>query len=113
MVVEKHGRGSPQGSKNKPKPTMVEKRGHGCPLGSTKKPKPTAIDASSSTPARRRRGRPLGSKNKPKGTATTAYVAEHLDVSLGHHDLPEVSCESLFFFLQFLVLTAISNNVFL
>jgi hypothetical protein len=43
MFVEKHGRGRPQWSKNKPKAS--------------------AVDASSSTPAKRHHGRPLGSKN--------------------------------------------------
>jgi hypothetical protein len=46
--------------------TVVEKHGRGCPRGSKNKPKVSVIDASSSTPAKRRRGLPLGSKNKIK-----------------------------------------------
>jgi hypothetical protein len=68
-VVKKHGRGRPQGSKNKPKAS--------------------AIDASSSTLAKCRRGRPLGSKNKVKTSDAPTSTGEYLDVSLAQPVLPQ------------------------
>jgi hypothetical protein len=67
-VIQKHGRGCPQGSKNKPKSTL-------------------AIVASLSTPAKHHPGRPLGSqKKKPFGVTTDP--ADRLDVSVAHLTLP-------------------------
>jgi hypothetical protein len=48
VVVEKHGRGRPRGSKNKPKVAIME--------------------AASSSPAERRPSHPFGSKNKAKAS---------------------------------------------
>jgi hypothetical protein len=62
IVVQKHGRGHPRGSKNKPKVI--------------------AIASSSSAPAKRRPGHPLGSKKKSK--SSTSQVNEPLDVSATH-----------------------------
>jgi hypothetical protein len=62
VVVEKHGRGRPHGSKNKPKVISMA--------------------ASSSAPVKRCPGRPGGSKNKPK--SSTSQINEPLDVSAAH-----------------------------
>jgi hypothetical protein len=59
VVVEKHGRGRPRGSKNKAKVISTA--------------------ASSSAPIKRRPGRPLGSNNKPR--SSTSQINEPLDVS--------------------------------
>jgi hypothetical protein len=52
-VVEKHGRGRPHGSRNKPKDISL-------------------VASSSAAPMKRRLGRPLGSKNKPKSSSSLA-----------------------------------------
>jgi hypothetical protein len=82
--------------------TMVEKHGRGRPRGSKNKPKISAVVASSLILAKRRRGRPLGSKNKPKTSAATVSTSEHLDVSLAQPILPQSSVGSLFTFFAFL-----------
>jgi hypothetical protein len=53
VMLEKHGRGRPRGSKNKPK-------------GLSK------AASSSAMPMKRRPGHPLGSKNKPKSSSSVA-----------------------------------------
>jgi hypothetical protein len=52
-VIEKHGRGHPHDSKNKPKDVSM-------------------VASSSAVPMKRRPGRPLGSKNKPKPSSSVA-----------------------------------------
>jgi hypothetical protein len=52
--------------------TLVEKRGRGCPQGSKNKAKASAVDPSSLAPIKHCRGRPLGSKNKVKTSSTPA-----------------------------------------
>jgi hypothetical protein len=68
---------------------VVEKRGCGRPRGSNNKPKVAIMEASSSSPAKRRPGRPLGSKNKDK--ASTSQINEPLDVSVAHPNPPQPS----------------------
>jgi hypothetical protein len=80
-TVEKHGRVCPQGSKNKPKSTLV-------------------VAASLSTRAKCRPGRPLGSKNK-ESSRVMMDPADHLDVSVAHPTLPSSSSGDLFSFLSF------------
>jgi hypothetical protein len=53
IVMEKHGRGRPRGSRNKPKGLSV-------------------AASLSTAPMKRRPGRPLGSKNKPKSSSSAA-----------------------------------------
>jgi hypothetical protein len=81
MVAEKHGRSHPQGSKNKPKASIMQ--------------------ASSSTVAKHCRGRPLGSKNKTKASATPTNINEHLDVSLAQPNLLQPSASTLYSFFVF------------
>jgi hypothetical protein len=78
VVVEKHGRGRPRGSKNNPKAS--------------------AMQISSSTLAKRCRGRPLGSKNKVKTSATPTNTSKHLDVSLAQPNPPPPPTGALFSF---------------
>jgi hypothetical protein len=80
---------------------MVEKHGRGLPRGSKNKPKASAAVASSSIPTNYCSGRPLGSKNKPNTSAATASTAEHLDTSLVQPILPQSSAGSLFSFSAF------------
>jgi hypothetical protein len=75
-VVEKHGRGLPHGSKNKPKVAIME--------------------VSSFSPAKRCPGRPLVSKNKSK--ASTSQINEPLDVSVAHPNPSQPSTGSVFSF---------------
>jgi hypothetical protein len=79
VVVEKHGRGRPRGSKNKPKVVIME--------------------ASSSTPAKQRPGHPLGSKNKAKDS--TSHINDPLDVSVAHPNPPQPSTWVVFSFFTF------------
>jgi hypothetical protein len=79
-VVEKHARGRPRGSKNKPKTSVVA--------------------SLLATPAKHRRGRPLGSKNK-KTSAAMANTIVHLDISLAQPIPPQSSVENLFSFFSF------------
>jgi hypothetical protein len=81
MVVEKRGRGRPQGRKNNPKASIV--------------------DASSSTPAKHRHGRPLGRKNKVKAATAPTSVGDHLDVSLAQPVLMQSSTRNVFSFFCF------------
>jgi hypothetical protein len=81
-VVEKHGRGHPHGSKNKPKLSL------------------DVATTSSSTPAKCRLGRPLGSKNK-KSIVLTADNADHLDVSLAGPSALSSSSSHLCSFFSF------------
>jgi hypothetical protein len=81
VVVEKHGRGHSQGSKNKPKASVV--------------------GISSSTLDQCRRGRPLGSKNKVKTSVTPTNISKHSDVSLAQPNPPQPSTGALFSFFAF------------
>jgi hypothetical protein len=76
VVAEKHGRGRPHGSKNKPKVVTMA--------------------AYSSAPAKRHPGRPLGSKNKSK--SSTSQVNEPLDVSAAQLIPPPPSTGTVFSF---------------
>jgi hypothetical protein len=77
VVVEKHRRGRPRGSKNKTKVI--------------------AMASSSSAPAKRRPGHPLGSKNKSK--SSTSQVDEPLDVSATHLNHSPPSTGTVFSFV--------------
>jgi hypothetical protein len=66
-VVEKHGRGRPRGSKNKPKDASM-------------------VASSSFAPVKRRPGRPLGSKNKPKTSISLA--GRFVDANTACHNTP-------------------------
>jgi hypothetical protein len=68
---------------------MVEKHGRGRPHGSKNKPKVATMAASSSAPVKWCPGRPLGSKNKSK--SSTCQVNEPLDVSAAHLNPPPPS----------------------
>jgi hypothetical protein len=61
---------------------MVEKHGRGRPRGSKNKPKVISMAVSSSAPIKRHPGHPLGSKNKPR--SSTSQINEPLDVSAAH-----------------------------
>jgi hypothetical protein len=80
MVVEKHGRGRPRGSKHKPKASIID---------------------TSSTLAKHRHNRPLGSKNKVKTSAASTSTSEHLDVSLVQPILPQSPPRILFSYFAF------------
>jgi hypothetical protein len=54
---------------------LMEKRGRGSPRGSKNKPKDASLVALSSASMKRRPSRPLGSKNKPKASAVVAQGA--------------------------------------
>jgi hypothetical protein len=88
-MVEKHGRGHPRGSKNKPKEVSM------------------AISSSSAS-AKWCPGRPLGSKNKPKPSISLAN--QHLDASSSRQNAPPPPV-NIFFFLFSLVLNAANNNM--
>jgi hypothetical protein len=79
---------------------VVQKRGRGHPQGSKNKHKTSVAASSSATPAKHHRGRPLRSKNK-KPSAVTVSTADHLDVSLAQPSLPQSSVENLFSFFAF------------
>jgi hypothetical protein len=68
---------------------MVEKHGRGHPRGSKNKPKVATMAVSSSAPVKWRPGHPLGSKNKSK--SSTCQVHEPLDVSAAHLNPPPPS----------------------
>jgi hypothetical protein len=76
VVAEKHGRGRPPGSKNKPKVVTMA--------------------MSSSASAKWRPGHPLGSKNKSK--SSTSQVYEPLDVSAAHLNPLPPSTGNVFYF---------------
>jgi hypothetical protein len=76
VVVEKHGRGHPRGSKNKSKVDTM--------------------DTSSSALTKWRPGRPLGSNNKAK--ASSPQISEPLDVSVAHPNPPQTSTGAVFSF---------------
>jgi hypothetical protein len=80
VMVEKHGRGRPCGSKNKPK---VASR----------------TISSSSAPVKRCPGRPLGSKNKPKPSASLAN--EPLDATAAHRNTHPPSSGNIISFFCF------------
>jgi hypothetical protein len=66
-MVEKHGRGRPRGSKNKPKDASM-------------------VVSSSSASVKRCPSRPLGSKNKPKSSAL--LTGQSGDASTARHSTP-------------------------
>jgi hypothetical protein len=76
VVVEKHGRGRPCGSKNKSKVA------------------PMAV--SSFAPVKRRPSRPLGSKSKPKSSASPSN--ESLDANTVRRNTPPPSARNVFSF---------------
>jgi hypothetical protein len=80
VMVEKHGRGRPRGSKNKPKEASM-------------------VISSSSAPVKRRPGRPLGSKNKPK--ASSSLADQSLDSATAHHIAPPPPSVNIFSFFAF------------
>jgi hypothetical protein len=80
VVVEKHGRGRPRGSKNKPKESAM-------------------AGSSSSAPVKRRPGRPLGSKNKPK--LSTSFATKPLDAAAVRNNTPPPSSGNIFSFFRF------------
>jgi hypothetical protein len=90
IVVEKHGRGRPCGSKNKSKAASM-------PI------------SSSSALVKRRPGRPLGSKNKPK--PSTSLANKPLDANAARCNTPPPSSGNIFSFSLSLVLNAMSNSV--
>jgi hypothetical protein len=79
VVVEKHGRRRPRGSKNKPKETSM-------------------VVSSSFGPVKRRPGRPLGSKNKP--TPSTSLVSKPLDANVARHNTPSPPSSNTFYFFS-------------
>jgi hypothetical protein len=92
VMVEKHGRGRPRGSKNKSKVASM------------------AV-SSSSAPVKWRPGHPLGSKNKPKPSASPAN--ESLNANVVRWNTPSPSSGETFSFLLSLVVNVMSNRVFL
>jgi hypothetical protein len=76
VVVEKHGRGRPRGSKNKSKVATLE--------------------VSSSAPVKWRPGRLLGSKNKSKSSASPTN--EPLDANDARRSRPPPSTRDVFSF---------------
>jgi hypothetical protein len=64
---------------------VVEKHGRGCPRGSKNKPNVATMAAPSSAPVKRRPSHSLGSENKSK--SSTSQVNEPLDVSAAHLNL--------------------------
>jgi hypothetical protein len=80
VMVEKHGRGRPRGSKNKSKAATMDV-------------------ASSSAPVKRCPCRPLGSKNKPKSSAPPAN--ESLDANVAHRSTPPPPTGNTFSFFAF------------
>jgi hypothetical protein len=91
-TVEKHGRGRPCCSKNKPKSLL-------------------AAVTSSSTPAKRRPRRPLGSKNN-KSTIVTADPVDRLYISFSHPSALSSSSGNLFFSSLLLVPNAANSCAF-
>jgi hypothetical protein len=75
---------------------MVEKHGRGRPSGSKNNPKVISMAASSSALIKRRPGRPLGSKNKPR--SSTPQINEPLDVSAAHLNPSPPSTGTVFSF---------------
>jgi hypothetical protein len=80
VVVEKHGRGRPSGSKNKSRAATMD------------------VSSSSAT-VKRSPGRPLGSKNKPKYFASPAN--ELLDANAARRNNPPPSAGNIFSFFAF------------
>jgi hypothetical protein len=92
---------------------VVEKHGRGRPRGSKKKAKASVTEISSSIPDKRRRAHPLGSKNKVKTSATPTNISEHLDVSLAWPDPSQPSTWALFSFFPLPTPNAVNNSAFL
>jgi hypothetical protein len=88
---------------------VVEKRGRGCPQGSKNNPNTSTTSSSSAMPAKRCCGRPLGRKNK-KPFVLMVSTADHLDVSLAQPSLLQSSVENLFSFFLFLLMPNVMNN---
>jgi hypothetical protein len=76
-MVEKHGRGRPHVSRNKPKDISM-------------------VASSSAAPMKRRPDRPLGSKNKPKSSSTSARQV--VEASAGRHNASPPPPVNLFSF---------------
>jgi hypothetical protein len=77
-VMEKHGRGRPRGSKNKPKDVSM-------------------VASSSSMPMKRQRpGRPLGSKNKPKPSSSIICQVVDANTARRNASPPPVNLFSFF-----------------
>jgi hypothetical protein len=81
VVVDKHGRGHPHGSKNKSKGASM------------------AVSSFSSVPVKWCPGRPLGSKNKLK--PSTSLANEPLDATAARHNTPPPSSGNIFSFFSF------------
>jgi hypothetical protein len=90
VMVGKHGRGPPRGSKNKSKVASM------------------AV-SSSSAPVKWHPSRPLGSKNKPKPSASPTN--ESLNANVVRQNTPSPSSGETFSFSLSLVLNVVSNSV--